>query len=49
MNQRTVKLISKYAELKGLNKDNLKNEWKSLNETERFKKRQEMLALLIKR
>lgn len=49
MNEKTVKLLNKYAELKGINKKQIKREWTALNESEKDKKRQEILSTLVKK
>lgn len=49
MNAKTVKILRKYANLKGLDLKNLKREWLSLNEFQKDKKRQEYLAALAKK
>ena len=48
MNQKTVKLLKKYADLKGIDKKQIKREWLSLNEMEKDKKRQEIVSVLVK-
>lgn len=52
MNQKTAKLIRKFAKLKGLDenkiKRSLKAEWMSKNKFQKDKKRQEMISSLIK-
>lgn len=49
MNQKTVKLLKKYADLKGIDKKQIKREWLSLNEIEKDKKRQEIVSVLVKK
>lgn len=49
MNAKTIKILRKYANLKGLNIKNLKREWLSFNEFEKDKKRQEYLSALSKK
>lgn len=49
MNQKTVKIIRKYADLKGIEPKALKREWLSLNESQKDIKRQEFLAALAKK
>jgi hypothetical protein len=49
MNQKTAKVIKKYAELKGINSKSLKKEWLSLNESQKDIKRQEYLSALAKK
>lgn len=49
MNQKTVKILRKYADLKGIELDTLKREWKGLNESQKDIKRQEYLATLAKK
>lgn len=49
MNAKTVKILRKYANLKGLDIKNLKREWLSLNEFQKDQKRQEYLAALSKK
>ena len=49
MNQKTVKLLKKYADLKGLNEDDLKKEWMSLGQHEKSSKRQEILSSFLKK
>jgi cytoskeletal protein RodZ len=53
MNQKTAKLIRKYAKLKGLDENRLKralkSQWNSKNEIEKDKFRQEMVVALIKK
>lgn len=46
MNEKTAKLINRYALAKGSNSRELKREWNALNARERFQKRQAMLAEL---
>lgn len=43
MNEKTAKLLNKYAAAKGSNSKELKREWLSLSAKERFQKRQEIL------
>ena len=49
MNQKTVKILKKYSDLKGLNPKTLKREWLSLSESQKDIKRQEYLAALSKK
>lgn len=49
MNQKTAKIIRKYADLKGIDEKDLKREWKSLNESQKDIKRQEFLAAFSKK
>lgn len=49
MNEKTAKLLNRYATQKGANSRELKREWLSLNAKERFKKRQAMLQELKKK
>lgn len=49
MNQKTVKLLKKYADLKGLNEEDLKKEWMSLGQHEKSSKRQEILSSFLKK
>jgi len=49
MNQKTVKLIKKYASLKGVSEKQIKLEWMNLNKSERDIKRQEYLSNLVKK
>ena len=46
MNEKTAKLINKFAQAKGSNPNHLKKEWQALNGKERFLKRQDMLKAL---
>jgi hypothetical protein len=46
MNEKTAKLINKYAQAKGFNSKDLKRRWLSLNSKERFWERQKMLKEL---
>ncbi|MCR9144027.1 MAG: hypothetical protein NXI24_17400 [bacterium] len=46
MNEKTAKLLNKYALAKGSNSRDLKREWVSLNAKERFQKRQAILQEL---
>ncbi|GIX41146.1 MAG: hypothetical protein KatS3mg129_0879 [Leptospiraceae bacterium] len=46
MNEKTAKLINKYALAKGYNARELKKRWLSLNSKERFLERQKMLKEL---
>lgn len=46
MNEKTAKLLNKYATARGQNVKELKREWLSLNGKERFLKRQELLKEL---
>lgn len=48
MNEKTAKLLNKYATTKGLNANNLKKEWMAMNAAERFKRRQALLGELKK-
>ena len=48
MNQKTAKIIRKFAELKGIETKTLKREWLSMNESQKDIKRQEYLAALAK-
>lgn len=48
MNEKTAKLINRYAMAKGLNPKNIKRYWLSLNKEQRFQERQKMLAELQK-
>lgn len=48
MNEKTAKLLNRFALAKGSNVKNLKREWNSMNSKERFLKRQEMLKDLKK-
>lgn len=43
MNEKTAKLLNRYALAKGSNSRELKREWVSLNAKERFQKRQSIL------
>jgi hypothetical protein len=49
MNQKTVKILKKYSDLKGINIKQLKREWLSLDESTKDIKRQEMLSVLVKK
>jgi hypothetical protein len=49
MNQKTAKIIRKFAELKGIETKTLKREWLSMNESQKDIKRQEYLAALAKK
>jgi coenzyme F420-reducing hydrogenase delta subunit len=49
MNQKTVKLLKKYADLKGIDKKQIKREWLSMNESEKDVKRQEIVSVLVKK
>ncbi|MEQ9363159.1 MAG: hypothetical protein RIF32_02895 [Leptospirales bacterium] len=46
MNEKTAKLLNKYALAKGSNSRDLKREWVALNAKERFQKRQSILKEL---
>ena len=46
MNEKTAKLLNRYAMARGSNSRDLKREWLSLNARERFQKRQAMLQEL---
>jgi len=48
MNEKTAKLLNKYAKARGVNPKELKREWTSLNAKERFVKRQNLLKELKK-
>ncbi|MBM9500842.1 MULTISPECIES: hypothetical protein [Leptospira] len=48
MNQKTAKLLNKYAELKGVSSKQIKREWLVLNEHQKDQKRQEILKELVK-
>ncbi|EPG73690.1 hypothetical protein LEP1GSC058_3649 [Leptospira fainei serovar Hurstbridge str. BUT 6] len=48
MNQKTAKLIKKYAEAKGINEKQIKREWLVLNQQQKDAKRQEILKELVK-
>ncbi|EMF81674.1 hypothetical protein LEP1GSC188_2369 [Leptospira weilii serovar Topaz str. LT2116] len=48
MNQKTAKLLNKYAELKGVSLKQIKREWLVLNEHQKDQKRQEILKELVK-
>ncbi len=48
MNQKTAKLLNKYAELKGISSKQIKREWLVLNEHQKDQKRQEILKELMK-
>ncbi|AMX57201.1 hypothetical protein LEP1GSC016_3119 [Leptospira borgpetersenii serovar Hardjo-bovis str. Sponselee] len=48
MNQKTAKLLNKYAELKGVSSKQIKREWLILNEHQKDQKRQEILKELVK-
>ncbi|MCS7206131.1 MAG: hypothetical protein NZ853_10585 [Leptospiraceae bacterium] len=47
MNEKTAKLLNKYAMAKGLNPKNLKRFWLSLNKEQRFLERQKILKELL--
>jgi hypothetical protein len=49
MNEKTAKLLNKYALTKGANAKDLKKEWVSLNAKERYQKRQSLLRELKKK
>ncbi|MCB1157445.1 MAG: hypothetical protein H7A25_03740 [Leptospiraceae bacterium] len=53
MNQKTAKLIRKYALLKGMDeeklKKSLKREWQAMNKFQKDKHRQDMIQALIKK
>ncbi len=49
MNQKTAKVLKKFADLKGVDPKSLKKEWLSLNESQKDIKRQEYLAALAKK
>ncbi|WP_167882063.1 MULTISPECIES: hypothetical protein [Leptospira] len=49
MNQKTAKLLKKYAEAKGINEKQIKREWLVLNEFQKDQKRQEILKELVKK
>ncbi len=46
MNEKTAKLINRYAEAKGYKAKELKKKWLSLNKKERFLERQRILKEL---
>ncbi len=46
MNEKTAKLINRYASAKGYNPKDLKKRWLNLNAKERFLERQKMLLEL---
>ncbi len=48
MNQKTAKLLKKYAEAKGINEKQIKREWLVLDQTQKDQKRQEILKELVK-
>ncbi|EQA35646.1 hypothetical protein LEP1GSC050_3636 [Leptospira broomii serovar Hurstbridge str. 5399] len=48
MNQKTAKLIKKYAEAKGISEKQIKREWLVLNQQQKDAKRQEILKELVK-
>lgn len=48
MNEKTAKLLNRYALAKGGNSKDIKREWTALNAKERFLKRQSMLKDLKK-
>ncbi|WP_167880162.1 hypothetical protein [Leptospira fletcheri] len=48
MNQKTAKLLKKYAEAKGFSEKQLKREWLVLNQQQKDAKRQEILKDLVK-
>ncbi|PJZ71276.1 hypothetical protein CH373_01880 [Leptospira perolatii] len=48
MNQKTSKLLKKYAEAKGISEKQMKREWLVLNQQQKDKKRQEILKELVK-
>jgi hypothetical protein len=49
MNEKTAKLLRRFASAKGANEKELKREWTALNAKERFLKRQAMIKDLIKK
>jgi len=49
MNQKTAKIIKKYAALKGLSEKQLKSEWNGMSLGDKDKKKQQMLADLVKK
>ncbi len=49
MNQKTAKLLKKFAQAKGLSEKDVKREWLVLNEFQKDKKRQEILSSLVKK
>ncbi|MBE7412733.1 MAG: hypothetical protein L6Q54_02055 [Leptospiraceae bacterium] len=49
MNQKTVKLLKKFAKAKGISEKDIKREWLVLNEFQKDKKRQEILSALVKK
>lgn len=46
MNQKTAKLLNKYASAKGYNSKDLKRRWVTLNKEQRFLERQKILTEL---
>jgi hypothetical protein len=48
MNAKTAKIIGKYAILKGISEKQLKRDWLSLSQTDKDKKRQEILKEIVK-
>ncbi len=46
MNEKTAKLLNRYAQTRGSNVKELKKEWLAMNAKERFLKRQELLKEL---
>lgn len=48
MNQKTVKLLKKYATMKGISEKQIKREWQGQSNLAKDKKRQEMLKELVK-
>lgn len=46
MNEKTAKLLNKYAMAKGYSSKDLKRRWLSLNKKQRFLERQKILAEL---
>jgi len=49
MNEKTAKLLRRYATAKGADEKQLKREWTALNSKERFLKRQSIIKELIKK
>jgi len=48
MNEKTAKLLNRYAKARGVNVKELKRQWTALNGRERFDKRQALLKDLKK-
>jgi len=47
MNEKTAKLLNRYATLRGVNVKDLKREWNSMNARERFLRRRDLITDLL--